>query len=203
MRETDLPKKVRDLAEQVERHRRALGERLDVSPRLRQLSRSAIPQALLPEPLRRSPAFGGAVLVAALALLGACAISGVGVAAGGLWLQGALGSPATTAQNYYSALHEQDYSHAYGYLSPAAQQRTSRDAFVAQYTSLDAVAGIVESYTVESANAQGTTASVVAEVVRRADTTRAQTQLLTLVQNNGSWQIDRITVGDSAPAPNQ
>lgn len=194
---------IKTLAALVEQHRRELSERLDVSPALRQLSRVVLPQSLLPGRRRRSPMLASFVVAAALALLLACVLGATGIAAGSFYLQGQLSDPTTSAQDFYAALHEQDYARAYSYLTPAAQQRTSSAAFVTTYSDLDAVAGVVESYTIGDASVTGTSATVVANVVRREDTTRAQAQTLTLAQQNGTWRIDRIIVGDSAPAPSQ
>jgi hypothetical protein len=190
----------KNLAERLERRRQDLRARLDVSPKLRQLSRAAISPSLLPERVRRSPALISAIVVAAIALLGACVVAATALAASGLWLQGQLGDPATTAQNFYGALHQQDYARAYTYLSSATQQRTSQSAFVAQYSELDAIAGVVESYNITSDSATAADATVVMSVVRRGDTTRAQAQTLTLVKVGGDWRIDQITVGASGPA---
>ncbi len=188
-----------NLAAVLERRRRELRERMDISPRLRQLSRAAIPASLLPERVRRSPALTTALTVAALALLSICVIGATVVGASGLWLQGQLSDPATAAQNFYGALHQRDYSRAYADLSSGARQRMSRSDFVTQYTDLDAVAGVVESYTIASDDVSGETATTVVSVVRRGDATRAQSQTLSLVQENGGWRIDRIAVGGSGP----
>lgn len=201
MSELKRPTPRETLAAQIEQRRRELSARLDVSPRLRQLSGSTLPQALLPEQLRRSPLLVGLVAVCAVALIGSCLLGGAGVVAGGFSLQGQLSGPATTAQDFYAALHQQDYARAYAQLSSAAQQRVSHSDFTAQYSDLDAVAGVVESYTIDSTTVDRAGAAVVAEVVRRDDPTRAQTQTITLVQGNGTWTIDRIILGDSSPAP--
>jgi hypothetical protein len=190
----------KNLAALLERQRRELRERLDVSPKLRQLSRVAIPPSLLPEGMRRSRTLTSAIVVAAIIVFGACVVGATALAASGLWLQGQLGDPATTAQNFYGALHQQDYARAYTYLSSGARQRTQQPAFVAQYSELDAIAGVVESYSITSDSASTTGATVAASVVRRGDTTRAQTQTLTLVKESGGWRIDQIAVGDSASA---
>lgn len=191
------------LAAQIEQRRRELSARLDNSPRLRQFSSSTLPQGMLPERLRRSPVFAGVVVAAVAALMVTCLLGGAGVVAGGFSLQGQLGGPSTTAQDFYAALHQQEYSRAYAQLSSAAQQRISRNDFTVEYSDLDAVAGVVESYTIGSATMDGASATVVAEVVRREDPTRGQWQTIALVRDNGAWQVDRIAVGDSGPAPNQ
>lgn len=201
------------LAALVEQHRRELSKRLRTGGPLRQLSRTtlppivpsalrkALPQPLLPARGRRSPALTGLALAAAFALFGACALGGIGIASAGFSLQGALSDPTTTAENFYAALHGQAYAQAYARLSPATQAHISQDAFVTQYSNLDAVAGVVESYTIGAATTNGNTAMVTAQVVRRADQTRAQTQQLTLVQSSGSWRIDAIAIGGTGPAP--
>ncbi len=198
MRQGDRRKQ---LAALLDQRRRELGERIDISPRLRQLSRAAVPASLLPERMRRAPRITAALAVALVALVGACVLGAAVVGASGLWLQGQLGDPDTTAQNFYGALHQQDYARAYNDLSQGAQQRMPRDTFVTQYSDLDAVAGVVESYTIASDAVTGTTATVVMNVVRRGDTTRAQAQKLTLLKQGNTWRIDAITVGGSGPAP--
>lgn len=199
MREGDRP---RQLAALLEQRRRELSERIDISPKLRQLSRAAVPASLLPERVRRSPALGGALAVALIALAAACVLGATLLGASGLWLQGQLGDPATTAQNFYGALHQQDYTRAYAYFSTGAQQRTSRTAFATQYSDLDAVAGVVESYAIASDDVSGGTATTVVDVVRLGDPTRAQAQSLSLVKQGGSWRIDAIAVGGSGPVSN-
>jgi len=196
MKRSQRPK---NLAEVLERRRQQLRTQLDVSPRLRQLSRAAIPQSILPDRVRRSPALTGVAVVAAVALLAACVLGATALAASGLWLQDQLSDPATASQNFYGALHQQDYGRAYADLSARARARTTQPAFVAQYSALDAIAGVVESYTITSSSTSTETATVVASVVRRGDTTRAQAQTLTLVKESGGWHIDQITVGGSAP----
>jgi len=189
----------KNLTERLERRRQQLRARLDVSPRLRQLSRAAIPEPLLPDPVRRSPAVRTAAVVTVVALLAACVLGATALAASGLWLQDQLSDPATAAQNFYGALHQQDYGRAYADLSLGARKRTTQPAFVAQYSELDAIAGVVESYSITSSHTSTETATVVASIVRRGDTKRAQAHTLTLVKESGGWHIDQITVGGSAP----
>ncbi len=203
------------LAALVEQHRRELSARLGKGGTRRQVARPSLPlrfpsalRKALPKPLprahvRRSPALAGFALAVAVALFGACAIGGIGIASAGFSLQGALSDPTTTAENYYAALHGQEYAHAYTQLSPAAREHVSQAAFITENSDLDAVAGVVESYTIGSATTNGDAATVTAQVVRREDTTRAQTQQLTLSKSNGSWRIDAIAVGETGPAPGQ
>jgi uncharacterized iron-regulated membrane protein len=189
-----------NLAERLERRRQQLRARLDVSPKLRQLSRASIPQSLLPERMRRSRAITTAAVIALVALIAACVLGATALAASGLWLQDQLSDPATASQNFYGALHQQDYGRAYADLSAAEHRRMSQAAFVAQYSELDAIAGVIESYNITSSNTSAQVASVVVGVVRRGDTTRAQTQTLTLVKESGDWHIDQIAVGGTTPA---
>jgi hypothetical protein len=203
------------LAALVEQHRRELSERLAkggplpqierpaLPPNLRGALRTALPQPLLPPRLRRSPALAGFALIVAVTLFGACALGGIGIASAGFSLQGALSDPTTTAETFYAALHGQEYAQAYTQLSPAAQTHISQADFVSEYSDLDAVAGVVESYTIDGATTNGASASVTAQVVRRLDATRAQEQQLTLIKSNGSWHIDGITLGQTGPAPGQ
>jgi hypothetical protein len=61
----------------------------------------------------------------------------------------------------------------------------------------------VESYITEgNTKVQGSTAVVIVDVVRRGNTSQAQVQTIHLVNQNGSWKIDRIELGKTIPAPN-
>jgi hypothetical protein len=180
------------------RRRRELSERPDVSQRMRELSRSSSHHAAL-DTTKRSPLLATLGIAAGVGLMLACVLSATAAVASGLWFQSRLSDAPTTVQNFYSALHEQDYARAYSYLSTAAQKRTPQDAFTAQFTSLDEITGVVDTYTITSSSATGAGATVTVDVVRRGSADRAQTQTLTLVQQGGAWHIDTITTGGSQP----
>jgi len=189
-----------DLASIVARRRRLLSERPDVSARMRELSRSSSQHGMEDTPGRRKIATTLA-LALGVALLVSCALATTGLVASGVWLQGDLSDPPTTAQNFYGALHRQDYARAYSYLSAAARKNISASAFAAQYSGVDQVAGVVESYTITSATTRGATATIVASVVRRGALTQSQIETLALAKENGAWKIDNVSVGGTAPAP--
>ncbi len=139
----------------------------------------------------------------AVALLLACAISAAVAVASGVWFRNQLSDPSQTALDFYSALHQQDYARAYGFFSDGARTSLSQSAFAAQFSAYDSISGIVESYTTEgNATVQGSTAVVTVDVVRRGNTSQAQVQTIHLVNQNGSWKIDRIELGKTIPAPN-
>jgi hypothetical protein len=196
------PKRRQELAVLLERRRRALGDRPDVSERTRRLSQSSGRHPLGSRPpVKRSTTltllFGALAVVAMLA----CVASAVMVTAGGLWFQSQLNDPANTVQKFYSALHEQDYPDAYALLSASTRSHLSQSAFADQYSSYDQVSGIVESYPIVKSAVNGSAASFTVAVVRRGNTSMAQLETLQLVSENGNWVISGITAGGIVPAP--
>lgn len=191
-----------EIAERVERRRQEIQQRHDVSQTIRKLSTSSSRNPT-PMPRRRSTTLtlilGGLGAVAVVALL----LTAILITAGGLALQNSLNDPSSTADQFYSALHQKDYQQAYSYLSKNAQAHLSQTTFANQYGSLDTTQGIVDSYTVSSSSTKGNTATVTMIVVRRGDLTTGQQQTLTLVQQNGDWRIDSIVLGGTVPAPTQ
>ena len=190
-----------ELAERVEQRRRELGDRPDISQAMRKLSQSSSHNPLggkaRKRPTTLTLVLGAVAVVAMLACIG----TAIGVTAGGLWLRDQLSDPTTTGDQFFSALHEQDYQQAYSYFSRAAQARLSQAAFANQYAAYDQINGIVDSYPMKSSAVNGTRATIVYIVVRRGNTSTGQLQTLTFVQENGDWRIDGITPGATVPAP--
>jgi hypothetical protein len=192
-----------DLSGILEQRRRELSDRPDVSARMRKLSASNSRNPLPPTPRKRPTMLRMLLVGLAVVLLLACAISAAVAVASGVWFRNQLNDPSQTALDFYSALHQQDYARAYGFFSDGARASLSQSAFAAQFSAYDSVSGIVESYTTEgNTKVQGSTAVVTVDVVRRGNTSQAQVQTIHLVNQNGSWKIDRIELGKTIPAPN-
>ncbi|HEU4783169.1 MAG TPA: hypothetical protein VFS83_07515, partial [Ktedonobacterales bacterium] len=158
----------------------------------------------LPVAPRKRPKLLRVILAGlAVALLLACAISAAAAVASGVWFRNQLNDPSQTALDFYSALHQQDYTRAYDFFSDDAKGRLSQSAFTVQFSAYDSVSGIVESYTTEgNASVQGSAAVVTVDVVRRGNTSQAQVQTIHLVNQNGNWTIDRIELGKTIPVSN-
>jgi hypothetical protein len=192
-----------DLSGILEQRRRELSDRPDVSARMRKLSASNSRNPLPPTPRKRPTMLRMLLVGLAVVLLLACAISAAVAVASGVWFRNQLNDPSQTALDFYSALHQQDYARAYGFFSDGARASLSQSAFAAQFSAYDSVSGIVESYITEgNTKVQGSTAVVIVDVVRRGNTSQAQVQTIHLVNQNGSWKIDRIELGKTIPAPN-
>jgi hypothetical protein len=192
-----------DLSGILEQRRLELSDRPDVSARMRKLSASNSRNPLPPAPRKRPTLLRVILAGVAVVLLLACAIAATAAIASGVWFRNQLNDPSQTALDFYSALHQQDYTRAYGFFSDDAKARLSQNAFATQFSAYDSVSGIVESYTTEgSAKVQGSTAVVTVDVVRRGNTSQAQVQTIHLVNQNGGWTIDRIELGKTIPAPN-
>jgi len=192
-----------DLSGILEQRRRELSDRPDVSARMRRLSASNSRNPLPASPRKRPTMLRMLLVGLAVVLLLACAISAAVAVASGVWFRNQLNDPSQTALDFYSALHQQDYARAYGFFSDGARASLSQSAFAAQFSAYDSVSGIVESYITEgNTKVQGSTAVVIVDVVRRGNTSQAQVQTIHLVNQNGSWKIDRIELGKTIPAPN-
>ena len=191
-----------DLSGILEKRRRELSDRPDVSARMRKLSASNSRNPS-PVPPKKRPALLRVILAtAALVLLLTCGISAAVAVASGVWFHNQLNDPSQTALDFYSALHQQDYKRAYSFFSDGARAHLSQAVFTTQFSAYDSVSGIVESYTTEgNANVQGSTAVVTVDVVRRGNSSQAQVQTIHLVNQNGGWKIDRIELGKTIPAP--
>lgn len=189
-----------DLAERVERQRREIGDRPDVSDRFRQLSRSSgrnpIPGR---RTLKRSPLMMILLGSAAALVLLACVATAAVAIASGLWLRGAVDSPEQTVQQYYSALAQQDYERAYSYFSDSARQQIAQDAFVERETDGARIGGQVDHYEITKSDIRDATASFQVQVVRRGTPTQAQVESLTLVRAGNAWRIQSLTLGDFVP----
>jgi hypothetical protein len=191
-----------DLSGIIEKRRRELSDRPDISARMRKLSASS-GQNPVPAAVRKRPNLLRVILAtAAVVMLLVCGVSAAIAVASGVWFNNQLSDPSQTALDFYSSLHQQNYSRAYGYFSTSAKAQLSQSSFANQFSAYDSVGGIVESYTVSgNPKIQGSSAVVTVDVVRRGNTSEAQVQTIYLTNQNGSWKIDRIELGKSIPAP--
>lgn len=192
-----------ELATRIEQRRQELGGRSDVSQRLRDLSASG---SRFPAPTargRRSTL--NTVIITTIAGMGLLLVAAVAaiVIASGVWVQTQLSSPTTTVEDFYAAIHQQDYQTAYGKFSSEAQSTLSESKFEQTMRATDLISGGVESYSIASTSTSGSTATVTVDVVRRGDTTLAQVFQLTLVQEQQTWRISAIrqTGQTTAPTP--
>lgn len=195
------PRRHEELAARIEERRRLLGERADVSQRLRDLSVSSSRNPIAPARKERSPLTVLLVTAAGGMALLACIIVSIALISSGVWVQAQLGSPDTAVQDFFSALRAQNYTQAYGFLSSGAQNELSQERFMELYQATDTVSGPVDSYTITSTVEHGSTATVTVQVVRRGDTATAQIYALTLTQENGSWRVADIRHTGSTHAP--
>lgn len=192
-----------ELATRIEQRRQELGERSDVSQRLRDLSASG---SRLPSPtMRGRRSTLNTVIITTVAGMGLLLVAAVAaiVIASGVWVQTQLSSPTTTVEDFYAAIHQQDYQTAYSKFSSGAQSTLSESKFEQTMRATDLISGGVESYSVVSTSTSGSTATVTVDVVRRGDTTMAQVFQLTLVQEQQTWHISTIrqTGQTTAPTP--
>ncbi len=191
-----------DLSGILEQRRRELSDRPDISARMRKLSASNSRNPAPIAPRKRPTVLRVILAAAAVALLLTCGISAAVAVASGVWFHNQLNDPGQTALDFYSSLHQQDYARAYSFFSDGAKSHLSQATFTSQFTAYDSVSGIVESYTTAgNASVQGSAAVVVVDVVRRGNSSQAQVQTIHLVNQNGSWKIDRIELGKTIPAP--
>ena len=188
------------VAELVERHRRELSKRPDISQRMRKLSESSGRHPKGPLKPRRSPTL--ALLIGAVAVVGMllCVGSAATVLVGSLWVRGQLGDPSIAVQNYYAALKQKNYSEAYSYLSKRAQGQTSLETFSDTYSSFDRVDGVIDQHIVTASKVGSDTATVTVTIVRRGRD-RAQQQSVQLVKDGGDWRIDGLTTVGDVPLP--
>ena len=190
-----------ELATRIEERRRLLEERPDVSQRLRQLSSSSARNPIAPARKTRSPLITLLITgVAALALIACVAVS-VALISSGIWVQAQLGSPNTTVEDFYSAVHAQNYPLAYSFLSSKAQKELPEERFQQIYQASDTISDRVDYYAITSTVTKDTAATVTVDVVRRGDIKTAQVFALALTQENGSWRITSISQTGSTPAP--
>ena len=195
------PQRHQELATRIEEKRRLLEGRADVSQRLRELSSSSSRNLVAPARKRRSPLVALLVTGGAIVALFACVVASVALISSGIWVQAQLGSPNTTVEDFFSAIHAQNYPQAYGFLSQKAQSELSEERFQQVYQASDALSGAVDYYAITATVTQGSTATVTVDVVRRGDATTAQVFALTLAQEGGSWRIASIRQTGTEPAP--
>lgn len=195
------PQRRKELAELVARRRQELGDRPDISQRMRKLSASSARNPIGPTPVPHRTLLtllGGGI---AAVVLVACVATAVAVTAGGLWFQSQLNDPSTTVQKFYTALHQQDYPDAYSLLSNNAKAHVSQSQFTNQYSSLDQIKGVVDDYPVLKSTTGDNTATITVAVVRRGDSSTAQVETVQLLKDGSDWQINGITDSGTIPAP--
>ncbi|HEU0025611.1 MAG TPA: NTF2-like N-terminal transpeptidase domain-containing protein [Ktedonobacterales bacterium] len=195
------PQRHQELAARIEEKRRLLEGRADVSQRLRELSSSSSRNLVAPARKRRSPLLTLLVTGGAVVALFACIVASVALIGSGIWVQAQLGSPNTTVEDFFSAIHAQNYPQAYGFLSHKAQSELSEERFQQVYQASDTLAGAVDYYAIMATVTQGSTATVTVDVVRQGDARTAQVFALALAQEGGSWRITAIQQTGTAPAP--
>lgn len=195
------PRRRAELATLVERHRRELGQRPDVSQQMRKLSESNSRNPIAPQRAKRSQAITLLLGVLAVVVMLACMVSAVAITAGGLAFTNQLSDPSTTAQRFYGALHQRNYDEAYSYVSSGFKQHLSKSQFTERYSSFDSIGGVIETFPVQSSTVNGSSATVVLSVIRSSNASKAQTQTLHLVKENNDWRIDSVTLGASTIAP--
>lgn len=191
-----------DLSGILEQRRRELSDRPDISVRMRKLSQSNARNPVPVRPRKRPTLLKLVLAAVAVVLLLACGVTAAVAVASGVWFHNQLTDPSQTALDFYSSLHQQDYTRAYSFFSSGARTSLSQSAFTSQFSAYDSVSGIVQSYTVDgSSKIQGSNAVVTVDVVRRGNPNQAQVQTIYLVSQDGSWKIDRIQLGATIPAP--
>ena len=185
----------------IEQRRKELSQRPDVSARMRKLSESSGRNPMPTQTKPRSRIVPLLLGVAGVVALVACILSASAVIASGLWFQNQINSPSTTAESYFTAVHQEDYQRAYTYLSSNAQHHISQADFTAQMRNADILQGGVISFTTDSETTNGANATVIMDVVRNSAPTTAQVLRVTLVDQNNTWRIDSITRTGTEAAP--
>ena len=183
----------------LERHRRDLADRTDISQAMRKLSQSSGRNPI--GPLKKKPRSLGLTLLigvpAVLAVVVCIATAGL-VLAGNLWLQSQLTDPSTTVQKYYAAVGQRNYTQAYSYFTDAYKARLSMDSFSNKWTGFDLVDGAVVSYAVTSSTIDTSTATLTVTVVRRVPGTQ-QSQMIVMMKVGNEWLINDITNPTNVP----
>jgi hypothetical protein len=195
------PKRRAELAELVERRRRELGERPDISQTMRRLSQSSSRNGSLLPPKKRSRLRPLVLTGVALVVLVACVAGTVAVVWANSVVQSSFSDPQNTVQQFYGALHQANYSQAYTYFSSTAKAHLSETTFANLYGSYDRVDGIIQNFPVQSSVVHGNAAQVAVLVTRRGDANSGQMQTVHLVYANSTWYIASIVVGATVPLP--
>ncbi len=105
-------------------------------------------------------------------------------------IQSSLNSPQTTLDNFYSALHNNDYQTAYNLLSKSYQQRLTEDSFRATFE----LTGTIASYQTSNLQTQSDQASATVKVTlaKPDGGTVDETKSVELVLEDGDWKINRV-----------
>ena len=191
------------LAQRVAEHRKQLGDRGSLDPRVRELSQSSA-QHLMPRRAHLSLATALFAILGALALVG-CVGTATAVIYGSAWLQGVLNDPTTVVQSFYGAVEASDYERASSYFSDGARAHLPETAFAGQFASYDAIDGQVVAYTLSTPrySHDGNSVAIEVTVMRRANPRATETHTLALIKQDGSWRVSALAVrvGDPSPTP--
>lgn len=197
MHEPDYHKQ---LAALLEQRRRDLANRPDVSMRMRTLSQSGTRFPISMRRVRRPALISMLIASAAILAMLILAITAAALVVSRVWIQGQVDGPSVVVENYFAALHQRDYAHAYSYFSTAARALVPEGVFADKSRSFDTVDGIVETYAIEKSVVSGNHATITASVVRQANDTTGQSTLITLTKESGVWRIDAVTLLEPASA---
>ncbi len=132
-------------------------------------------------------------VVGVIVILGCLGVGGV-VTLNLLSLQSSLNSPQTTLDDFYSALHINDYQSAYNQLSSGFQGRMTQSSFRAAFELI----GTLESYQITDLDTQNNQATATVKVLLvkpDGGTTVDETKNVQLVMEHSNWKIDRVDPG--------
>ena len=193
------PKQQTAVSALLDRHRRELADRTDISQAMRKLSQSSGRNPL--GPAKQKPrSLGLTLLIAIPAVLAmvVCVATASLVLAGNLWLQSQLTDPGTTVQKYYAAVGEQNYTLAYTFFTDHYKASVSLESFQSKGLGYDQDDGLVKSYSVTSTTTGNSAATYIVTIVRSVPNT-LQTQTIQLKKVGSDWLIDDITRPTLAP----
>ena len=107
-----------------------------------------------------------------------------------------LSTPDSTANDYYQAIEEQNYSQAYSYLAidtltvKGEKISATQERFALAAETLDQEVGTVTSHSIKSSSTSGDTATVVVHVTRSSGV--SYDVHLELTKIDGQWKITRL-----------
>src|SRR5437868_10724418 len=138
------PKQRVAVTELLDRHRRDLADRTDISQTMRKLSQSSGRNPMGP-PQKKPCSMGLTLLIGVPAVLAMviCVATAAMVLAGNLWLQSQLNDPGTTVQKYYGAVMQQNYTQAYTYFTSRYKSNVCLDSLRKKGLGFDQENGMV------------------------------------------------------------
>jgi len=124
-----------------------------------------------------------------------CLSAGAIITVNLLSFQNSLNGPQTTLNDFYSALHSNDYQSAYDQLSSRYQHALSYNAFQAKYAALDVLNGSIESHQITAIQSQSDNATASIELVRQMQSGNSihEHQTVQLIVEESNWKIDQIS----------